>query len=300
MCPSAFTDEAVPIIDLANVAPRTSLALLDAHSRFPVIRSLLLLKTLGAPVLDGLIVKSWTPAVESAVRNALSKRGWASVLLRSDAPCGYSFKPPGGNLHAIDDALALVRDTLAHGRIPLLLEPQSRFRDEYSGNVLICEQCDWMEWELVGHGFDLGDLNRGYCSPHESFQTYRGPELEDAGLLTCLDVRHHLFIEPRHYEGNWLHRLERVGHLLGHSNSEKEDVREYARRLLLESNQALLLSARSGYSALGYELLCSIHRQVYDVGWKLQEHGFGRGISVIGFSIIQHRGLVFWDVRKYG
>jgi len=288
------------MVDLAHRPTDLMERLIDTFKSFPVVRSLLVLRLVHAPTLDFLVVTRWTSETPRAISQALRKRGWNGALLRSDAPREYGVKPPGGNVYSLSNLVGRTEQALKEGRVVILMEPWSRFRDVYSGNIMVEKDSDWLCWEVVGPGFDLGDLNRGYSRPHERFETYRGADLEDAGLLTPLDIRCHEIVNRNAYKRSWVRRLARIGRLAGAETDQEDKLIFYARDFLQREQCCLLLDAAQDYMALGYDLLCRVHSRAYEIQWKLSRYQTDFQSCILGFSLIDRRGLVFWDACSFG
>jgi len=114
-------------------------------------------------------------------------------MIRVDYKSRPSAKPLGGiqlqSLEIVDRVCASLFD---QGCLPWLHPNLDRFEDLFSAGILLTEESDLAEFEIVGKGFDAGDLRLGKAIPHESFTA----SLE-TGAISC-----HRIIEDAIYRSN--------------------------------------------------------------------------------------------------
>ncbi len=95
--------------------------------------------------------------------------GWP-LMIRMDYSIFPKQKPLGGIPVYTFDAAKKVSDFLfSINCFPLFHKHADRFEDEYSVGVLIEPKSHIVQAEVVGKGFDAGDLRLGKSRPHEVF-----------------------------------------------------------------------------------------------------------------------------------
>jgi len=95
--------------------------------------------------------------------------GWP-IMIRMDYSVFPKQKPLGGIPVYTFEAAKKVSDFLfSINCFPLFHKHADRFEDEYSVGVLIEPKSHMVHAEVVGKGFDAGDLRLGKSRPHEVF-----------------------------------------------------------------------------------------------------------------------------------
>lgn len=95
--------------------------------------------------------------------------GWP-LMIRLDYSIFPKQKPLGGIPVYTFDAAKRISDFLfSINCFPLFHKHADRFEDEYSVGVLIEPKAHMVQAEVVGKGFDAGDLRLGKSRPHEVF-----------------------------------------------------------------------------------------------------------------------------------
>jgi hypothetical protein len=123
---------------------------------------------MGLPLLDGCVVLADDDAsLQNAV--AFMAAYGESAIVRSDPLHRDSPTLRGGDVWALSDLRLAADKFLSVGRALLLLEPYERTANEWSFSLLAGLPDHAFVLEVVGPGFDTGDLNRGRLTPHESY-----------------------------------------------------------------------------------------------------------------------------------
>jgi hypothetical protein len=134
----------------------------------PRVRAYALLQSLGLPLLDGCVVLADD---DSSLRQAtaLMSQYGTSAIVRSDPLRRGSPSIRGGDLWQLTDLRQAADKYLPLGRALLLLEPYERTANEWSFAALAGLPDRTFVLEVVGPGFDTGQLNRGRITPHEFY-----------------------------------------------------------------------------------------------------------------------------------
>lgn len=92
------------------------------------------------------------------------------LMIRVDYQKRPKVKPLGGiPLNSLEIVERVCGNLLHDACLPLLHPDLDRFKDMFSSGVLLSRDSDDAEVEVVGKGFDAGDLRLGNAVPHESF-----------------------------------------------------------------------------------------------------------------------------------
>jgi len=111
--------------------------------------------------------------VEAASERALTRIAGLElpVMIRVDYSELPRRKPIGGiPLLSAEIVRNVCHQLLSKGMYPLFHQNLDRFSDLCSVGILLSRTSPEMEVEVVGRGFDAGDLRRGLVSPHESLR----------------------------------------------------------------------------------------------------------------------------------
>lgn len=127
--------------------------------------SMLYIKKLKLPTLNGIIITSWSKSVDLRLSNFCRDNGYNYLLLRHDKKPEKPPYPRGGYLVKISDLKKEAMKFLNLGRITIFLEPSDTFDNLYSALALFDNK--EIILEVIGPGFDASDLQRGDVTPHE-------------------------------------------------------------------------------------------------------------------------------------
>lgn len=145
----------------------TDVLAVEAHRRdYPKWWSLCLLRGLGLPTLDAVLIEPTTPSGEVAgmIDAFAAKIGVSAVLVRSDFSGEAVRYRRGGISYPVEQALDPVLSFLRTGRAVILLEPTNRFSNLISINITI-DRTGECQAEGLGCGFDTSDLQRSLVTP---------------------------------------------------------------------------------------------------------------------------------------
>jgi hypothetical protein len=125
-----------------------------------------MLRLIGLPTLDAMFISPRVPreVVGATVYRFSEIIGTTRVMVRSDGgrEVGSYFR--GGSSPILASAADAASMLASSGRAVMLLEPTDRFANLLSVN-LRADVCGQFTVEVLGPGFDVGDLNRGGIMP---------------------------------------------------------------------------------------------------------------------------------------
>ncbi|MDI5937328.1 MULTISPECIES: hypothetical protein [unclassified Micromonospora] len=159
---------------LLHSLDRDQLTAAAADQRWPKWSTMCQLRLLGNPVLNGVCV---TPdadatALPAAVEALAAATGATKLMVRSDGGVETRAYYRGGNSLPIDQIEPHAADLLAAGRAVILLEPTNRFTNQLSALLRMDRPAPGKPGtfavEVLGAGYDVGDLTRGGIRPQVS------------------------------------------------------------------------------------------------------------------------------------
>jgi hypothetical protein len=124
------------------------------------VASMVWIRALGEPTLDGLVVKRWSTEASRDLREFCDKHRCSEVLLRIDKHGKRWSARRGGYLIKVKEAKEVLQDLNREEMIAVFLEPWSPYRDLYCLASVIVPEEDKLLVEVVGPGFDTSDLVR--------------------------------------------------------------------------------------------------------------------------------------------
>lgn len=151
---------------MLSLCSRDSLAQEIRVTEFPKWRTICLLRHLKLSVLDAMFIPPHASqeTVAEAVYKFSNHLGKSHLMVRSDGGREMGGYYEGGNTFPVAEAVQRSYKLLRSGRAVILVEPTCRFTNLLSVNILISSP-DIMTIELLGPGYDIADLNRGYLTP---------------------------------------------------------------------------------------------------------------------------------------
>jgi hypothetical protein len=292
-----------PPLELRNVSERNlrqSVASMNGYLKFA---SMIWIRALRQPILDGVLVKHWGINTGRAVKDFCDRHGYDEVLLRVDTLNRRWAERRGGYIIPGSKARAVVREINKEGKIAAFLEPVSPYRDRYSLAAITDDRQEQMTVEVVGPGFDASDLLRSDSSPHERFQALLPKVTEPLGKLT-FEQRPYV-IPSADYRRTVEERLIKIGSRLRNP--------AYPRKIPASSavQRARLAKEAIGYLERTKQLVLLNHLEVYEPIPKRFVERFVTGVRHIVDGLNRHnirlgatsfsgtftvRGrFVFWD-----
>ncbi|MCJ7633142.1 hypothetical protein MUP77_12220 [Candidatus Bathyarchaeota archaeon] len=292
------------IVDEATVDLDRIIIDLDGYWKF---QSILYLKKLGLPVLDGIIATRWNDEVHSAIINFCRHNGWDALLLRHDKKPERPPYPMGGYLVPLEEIQKEASKYFEIGRILFLLEPCSSFDNSYNINALF-ENDHGLLLEIVGPGFDAGDLQRGYMTPHEMIQIDR--TMLKTGIPASQStfeqiIKRTILANQRSYENSVRQRYLKIAKRLkdlgktsfGEQETREDDLITMAKKYLQDNGYPVLSLNETNYTPIPIDYFYEICSHIYNLPERLQ-HYVNHGLPFVVSSSYVKKGtkLVFWDI----
>jgi hypothetical protein len=140
-----------------------------ARNRFPKWSSMCLLRAVGAPTLEALLIE---PIESSDLRKAVYQSIQAfqdrtkanRVMLRTDRQRETKSYLRGGNSYTFEKAVEVAIEIAETGRTLIILEPTDRLTNQLTISIAVEPDGRWCA-ELLGPGFDASNLQRGDVPP---------------------------------------------------------------------------------------------------------------------------------------
>lgn len=144
--------------------------MLERHARsdaYPKWSSLCHLKLQGKPVLDAAaLFPGATPiTVRRLILDFAGLLGVSQLQVRSDGGRERTAYYRGGDSFGLAQTGRVATRLIRSGRAVILHEPTDRLKNQLTVNLLM-DVAGVMVAEVLGPGFDAGDLNRGGVLPH--------------------------------------------------------------------------------------------------------------------------------------
>jgi hypothetical protein len=282
-------------IRLSRLSPDVSADWLDWLDGFHKAKSVVELRLLGLPTADGVFLKHWSDEARLAMCEFAIDHGCASVLFRHDRRRETHLAPRGGYLVPLQLVESETIRFACDSRLVMWLEPLCPYCDQYSLNALF----DWtngrLTIEIVGPGFDAGDLNRGDTSPHE---TYVFPLSRQGRLPLRAMPSHYARVSESEYSCSVHRRLCKIGRLsLGNTAATAEDLPETMLlelgRRIAETGSHVLARSMNAYAPIPSSSLSTFLSFIS----LLNRESLG-SLSVVSGSFVQGGRLVFWDITR--
>jgi hypothetical protein len=264
---------------------------------------IVLLKLLGLPCLDLLIVTKFSAETRSKIRAFAQDLQIDSFLLRHDKNPEYPPYPRGGYIVGLNEVEYECEKYFSQNRIVMLMEPYSPYDNLRNVSILIYKE--YLTFEVAGPGFDVSDLQRGDMTPHEELIFLNTVEYQER--LDCIS---HSVISDGDYRRGVAQRYLKIGHRLVDLGLEKNssnmcDLVRIAKSYLLKHNFMLLLENEMQYSAIDYRLLKQIYEHIYMFECQVWHYIPNLTYPFVLSSSVLNRSkrLIFWDVvqpvKKY-
>lgn len=213
------------------------------------------------------------------------------LMIRVDYEKRPEAKPLGGvPLYSMETVERACRNLLDRGCLPLLHPHLDRFKDLFSCGALLSRDSNEAEVEVVGKGFDAGDLRLGTATPHETFVVdipdsaiRRHQVIADEAYQRQRDIRHRTARKLRAYTDF----ANKSGRLLsdlggfGHEVSESADLEP-------------LIPPR--YQMMPHEVLRELLGVVRKVKSGVLDGLPHSKVYVASMSYLPNEGWLLWDV----
>ena len=293
------------MIRLSSISTKNLPAALRLVRNYLKVASMVWIRALGEPTLDGIVVKRWSREASQALRGFCDRHRCSEVLLRIDKHGERWSARRGGYLIKAKEAKSVLQELNREDMIAVFLEPWSPYRDLYCLASVIIPEEDKMLVEVVGPGFDTSDLVRSDLLPHERFE-FTVP-LQRSSLAACakLEPRRTYVVTARDYRKAVEERLSKIGarltneafprEVLECSPEQRIKLRLDGLQYLRRTRQTLLLRHSEEYTRIPERYLLRFVNGVLRVLAGLEGYHIQVGtITFSGAFTIRGR-FVFWD-----
>lgn len=273
---------------------------------FHKIESALILKALGFPVLDLVIVNQFDQYVSNFLQNTYPSQRFG---IRTDRKEELTNAPRGGYIVDVRDLNKYLQEIVKDERVAMLTkmpvgDELGRYDQIYSMNLHFTEEN--LKFEIVGQGFDGSDLNRGDISPHQVISLPLDLDIEDFSpwdyrrgqVYTCVEAD---------YQKSKEQRLNKIGSGLTEGaaiNDAGGGTIERAIEYLRNRGKNLLLTDNEKYRPISYEALLKILKQSYHLPLEIAALNLDASDMIASCSIYPTGKIRYWDIvfpkRKYG
>lgn len=258
--------------------------------------SMINLRVLGLPVLKGVIVTRWDATVRHFLDSFCESHGFSKLLVRTDKRQETGIYMRGGYLIDVNELDTEVSEILKLGRIVILLEPRSPYKDLYSLNAMFTPEDADILLEVVGPGFDASDLKRGDISPHEVIRLPR-PRFIGAHTLVAENITRTI-VDDKSYKSSIKFRLAKIGRIIsGEKNLSNKQLETLAREHLQATGQTLLIENEKRYRPIPFPYLENIYRLIADLPERAKDLKIQSEPMVVSMSFFApDEALAFWDI----
>jgi hypothetical protein len=290
-------------LELRNVSERNlreSVSSLNGYLKFA---SMVWIRALRQPILDGVIVKRWSAAAGRVVTDFCDRHGCKEVLLRIDNLNTRWSQRRGGYIISGSKARAVTMELNAEGRIASFLEPVSPYRDRYSLAAITDDTQEKMTVEVVGPGFDASDLLRSDSFPHERFQAFV-PERSRPLKKPALEQRPYV-ISHADYQRTVEERLIKIGArlrnpayprtIIDSAATQRARLAREAVDYLERTKQGALLNHLEAYEPIPRRFVERFVSGVGDLINGLSRYNIRLGSASFSGTFTVRGRFVFWD-----
>jgi hypothetical protein len=264
--------------------------------------SMVWIRALRQPILDGLVVKRGSRESDEAVKSFCRSHHCNDVLLRIDMPNQRWSKRRGGYTVPASKAQKVIRELSTEGRIAAFLEPLSPYCDQYCLAAITDEAQERMTVEVVGPGFDASDLLRSDTQPHERFEVFL-PVV--SGQQPAVFAQRKFVMGAEDYRRTVLQRLVKIGARLKNpaypetilelESNQRNELANDAEAFLIRTKQALLLKHPDEYEPIPRGHLERFASGVKSIVHGLERHGIRLGATAFSGTFTPRGRFVFWD-----
>ena len=292
-----------PPIELRNVSEHNLQEAVGSLNGYLKFASMVWLRALGQPILDGLIIKRWSVDADRALESFWDRHHCREALLRIDTRNKRWSERRGGYIVPGSKVRAVIKELNAERKIAAFLEPVSPYRDRYSLAGITDDTQEKITIEVVGPGFDASDLLRSDSLPHERFEALL-PKLSREPRNLVLEQRTYL-TRPEDYRRTVEQRLVKIGARLrspaypkpaiDSTGTERSRLAQEATDYLKRTKQAALLNHSTAYQPIPRRL---VERFVTGVGSLvdgLSRYNIRLGPTSYAGTFTARGRFVFWD-----
>ena len=287
-------------IDLAGASAanlKQGLAALHGYSKFS---SILWIRALGEPTLDGIIVRRWSAGTAKALRAFCIRHNCKEFLVRTDTHLRRWSRRRGGYLVSAEAAKVVVSDILSERAVAAMLEPLSPYRDLYCLTCLAIPEERRLVVEVVGPGFDTSDLLRSDLLPHERFDVLTLGETSPLMRPADIALKRTYVIDDEEYLKSVEARVTKIGaRLRDPAFPEKvvRDNRKLSREAVefLKAKEPFILRHAEHYEPIPRSLLLRFSLGVLRMLGHLTRLGLHLGSVSFSGTFTARKRLVYWD-----
>jgi hypothetical protein len=296
-----MTSAAPDFVELASVSAANLEEALGAVQGYSKFASMLWIRALGEPTLDGVIVTRWSQRSARALRRFCARHKCNEFLLRIDKYQSRWSAHRGGYIIPAPRARRIVRRLFSEHLMAAMLEPASPHRDLYCLTCVTVPEEGKIIVEVVGPGFDTSDLARSDLLPHERFEILTPLEGPCTPLPADLSVRRTHLIEESQYQRSVEDRLTKIGARLRNPAFPEEvieepgQLREDAVRFLRRIRETVLLRHAREYDPIPRSYLLRFVSGVVRMLGGLETRAVRLGATTFSATFTTRRRLVYWD-----
>jgi hypothetical protein len=286
---------------LSSISGTTLEEALSAVRGYLKFASILWIRALGEPTLDGIIIRRWSRETASALRAFCTQYKCGEFVLRIDKHLTRWSARRGGYIVPAGHAQRIVRELSDEGMLTAMLEPASPHRDFYCLACVTIPEENKIVVEVVGPGFDTSDLVRSDLLPHERFEIsvpLDPPRIAAAAGVSPIRT---YVIPQEHYRRSVEDRLAKIGARLRNPafpkdvSAQSDNLREDARHFLRMTGETLLLKHSVRYEPIPGEYLRRFVLGVLRMLSGLERHTVRLGTVTFSGTFTTRRRLVYWD-----
>lgn len=289
--------------ELYSLSDEQIFSTLDLLNGYWKTVSILYLRLLRLPVLNGFVITKLNREVMNALNLFCMKYGYSELLLRHDRKPEIPTYPSGGYLVKFSELEKEIDKFLKDNRIVILLEPKSPYEDLYSVNILFDRDSEEILLEIVGPGFDASDLNRGHISPHEIIKANLYKAIEDNYCPKPKNTFRTFLVDKTSYQTSVLSRKIKIGNRITKNKNiaskkiDDHNLIKLAEEYLTQNNHQLLLSHEDSYSQIPDDYLRQIYSCIAHLPKRLEDIANKYPLFVVSLGFLNpDKRLVFWDI----
>lgn len=296
-----MTSNGPDFIELASVSAANLKEVVGAVQGYSKFASVLWIRALGEPTLDGVIIRRWSRRTAAALRSFCARHNCQELLLRIDKHLSRWSARRGGYIVSGADAERVVRELSAQDVIAAMLEPASPYRDLYCLACVTIPEEGKLVVEVVGPGFDTSDVLRSDLLPHERFEVSVPLKRPGVALATGLSPSRTYLITPEQYRRSVDSRLAKIGANLENPAfprevaAEPRQLRQDALLFLRRARETVLLRHASWYEPIPERYLLRFVSGVVRMLAGLERHAVQLGAITFSGTFITRKRLVYWD-----
>lgn len=283
-------------ISAANLG--NSLAAVNGYLKFA---SIVWIRALGKPTLNGIIIKRWSRKTASALRAFTARNRSTELLLRVDKHLARWSARRGGYIIPVAEAERTVWELSKEDVIAAVLEPASPHRDLYCLACVTHPEASKMAVEVVGPGFDTSDLVRNDLLPHERFEVLLPLNQSLTPPRPAHLPKRIYLITQESYRKSVEDRLAKIGARLRDPAfprgvaAEPLELCGQARQFLEQRRETLLLRHTTSYQPIPMNLLSRFVSGVMEMLSGLDRNAIRLGATAFSGTFTTRRRLVYWD-----